>query len=285
MNQLTLSGARKFPLTTDALAFMQAAYGMLENFGALAGDNYVLSGCAVTGSSAASGMVVIGGKLMPFAGGTIQQNVKVIATVSDVTVADGSRTQTSYHAEFGTSTNPADNVAWETLNANRVINLLALNTKLDQVYKEVSDNARSQAETNLAFASKNTEQGEAIDANHAKLLSMPTVIGGVFVDGDGTILEQFSKHGITFSVTKHGAGAYCVTHNWGSARYLALAQAAQYDLGTPDDTPSFDSIKLGGLQYTRNRVTLWFGDDESANDCRFMLYLLSTSNGDFGFYN
>lgn len=126
MNSVALTGVRNFPITTDALAFMQGAYGMLENFSKLAGDNYILSGCTVTGASVSSGMVVIGGRLMPFAGGSIQENVKVVTTVTPVTVGGGTREQTSFSAEFGTSTNPADNVAWSTLSANRIDNMLTL---------------------------------------------------------------------------------------------------------------------------------------------------------------
>ena len=285
MNTVALTGQRNFPITTDALAFMQGAYGMLENFSKLAGDNYILSGCTVTGASVSSGMVVIGGRLMPFAGGSIQENVKVVTTVTPITVGAGSREQTSYSAEFGTSTNPVENIGWGTLNANRVINLLAMSMKIDDVNTELTDFKEVQTTKNTELDEKNTSQDESIDANHQKLLSMPYVVGGVFVESDGTILEQFSSHDITFSVTKHGAGAYCVTHNLGSAKYIAIVQVAQYDLGTPNDTPSFESIKVGGLKYTRNRVTVWTGDDESGNDCRFMLHLLKTDNGDFGFYN
>lgn len=112
MNKLTLSGATNFALTTDALAFMQSAYEALEKLGALGGDNYIVSGCEVSGSSVTSGWIFLKGKLMPFTGGTIQTNVRIIKTVSAVNVDIANREQATYHAEFGTSADPDDNVAW-----------------------------------------------------------------------------------------------------------------------------------------------------------------------------
>jgi len=134
MNKIVLENTRDVPLTTDLLAFMQASYAMLEKFTALGGDNYILSGCEVSGSSATPGYVIIKGKLMPFQGGTIQTDVRVIETISNYPVGSGTETEITYHAEFGTSTTPADNVAWSTLNGNRIVNLLSLyQNKVDKV--------------------------------------------------------------------------------------------------------------------------------------------------------
>ncbi len=112
MDKITLQGATDFALTTDALAFMQASYEALEKLGALGGDNYIISGCENNGVSVTSGWIFLKGKLMPFTGGTIQTNVRIIKTISAVNVDIASREQTTYHAEFGTSANPDDNVAW-----------------------------------------------------------------------------------------------------------------------------------------------------------------------------
>lgn len=139
MNSVALTGQRNFPITTDALAFMQGAYGMLENFSKLAGDNYILSGCTVTGASVSSGMVVIGSRLMPFAGGSIQENVKVVTTITTITVGAGSREQTSYSAEFGTSTNPVENIGWGTLSANRIENMLSIKAGLAAINNSLVD--------------------------------------------------------------------------------------------------------------------------------------------------
>lgn len=126
MNYTQLADKRDFTITTNALAFLQASWSILENLTKIVGENYILSGCAVTGSSAAPGLVVIGGRLMPFSGGSIQENVRVVTEANEIKVGLGSRTEVSYRAEFGTSTNPADNVAWAQLQANSFLTLISL---------------------------------------------------------------------------------------------------------------------------------------------------------------
>jgi len=112
MDKLTLENRRDFPMTTNVLAFMQAAYGMFEQLAALGGDNYIVSGCTVTGSSVSAGYMVLKGILMPFTGGSITTNVQIVKTIQTITVDTGTREQVSYHAKFGTSANPDENVPW-----------------------------------------------------------------------------------------------------------------------------------------------------------------------------
>lgn len=115
MDKINLSGQTDFALTTDALAFMQSAYEALEKLGALGGDNYIVSGCSVSGSTATSGWMVLKGKLMPFQGGSIQTNVRIIEETNTVDVDVASRQQTTYRAEFGTSSDSSKNVAWDDI--------------------------------------------------------------------------------------------------------------------------------------------------------------------------
>jgi len=115
MNKLTLQGVQNFALTTDALAFMQSAFESFEQLGFMGGDNIIVSGCIVTGSSVSSGWMFLKGKLLPFSGGSIQTNVRIVETVQNVTVDIASREQRTYHAEFGTSVDPDKNVAWTSI--------------------------------------------------------------------------------------------------------------------------------------------------------------------------
>jgi hypothetical protein len=112
MNKLTLSGATDFALTTDALAFMQSSYEALERIANLGGENIIVSGCTVSGSTATSGWMFLKGKLMPFQGGTIQTTVRIIEEVNTVTVDVASRQQTTYRAEFGSLPDTTKNVPW-----------------------------------------------------------------------------------------------------------------------------------------------------------------------------
>lgn len=75
MNNIDFQQTGGFPLETDTLNFMQDTYKSLQGLAALAGDNYILSGCTVSGSSVSDGYVVINGEVMPFRGGLSQSNL------------------------------------------------------------------------------------------------------------------------------------------------------------------------------------------------------------------
>ncbi len=115
MNKLTLENKRDFPLSTNALKFMQNAYLMLEKLAAIGGDNYIVSGCVLTGGSVSAGYMVLNGQLMPFKAGSKTANVQIVETKTTVTVEAATREEVSYHAEFGLSSDPAKNVAWDSI--------------------------------------------------------------------------------------------------------------------------------------------------------------------------
>lgn len=228
MNSVALTGKRKFPLTTDALAFMQAAWSMLENFSKLGGDNYILSGCTVTGSSASSGMVVIGGRLMSFAGGSIQSNVKVVTTQTAVTVGAGTREQTTYAAEFGTSTNAEENVSWETLNANRIDNLLALKTGVAALNDKLIVTQQQLDKVKTAFIGSVSNLGE--------------------------ITTMVSLPGFEISVAIDAGGFMNFTHNIGHVRYLV----------TPVISDAVDNVFICGIiQKTETGFRLFCNNTET----------------------
>lgn len=115
MNTLLLAGQRDFPFTTDVLNFMQEAMRAIERIAGLGGDNYILSGCSVVGTSVSSGWVVLNGSLMPFKNGSVGANVAIRKQEATINVDGFTRQETVYYAEFGTSTIPADNVLWGTI--------------------------------------------------------------------------------------------------------------------------------------------------------------------------
>lgn len=147
MDKITLQDRRDFPLTTNSLAFMQAAYAALEKLGYIGGDNYIVSGCTVTGSSAAPGYVFLKGILMPFIGGSITTTVQIVKVTSQINVDAGVREQTSYRAEFGVSSDPANNVAWaDIVRTDTIISLMsqmsALNNRLTDTESDILVNAQ-----------------------------------------------------------------------------------------------------------------------------------------------
>lgn len=107
---------RDFALTTNALKFMQEAYGDLEKLVGALGDNYIVSGCVVTGASVSAGWMVLRGRIMPFVGGAIGSNVRIKTTTVTITVGAGSREETSYYAEFDTYSGDSNaNITWSLI--------------------------------------------------------------------------------------------------------------------------------------------------------------------------
>ena len=137
MNKLTLENKRDFPITTNTLKFMQDAYALLEKLAAIGGDNYIVSGCVVTGSSVSTGYMVLKGQLMPFKAGSVTSNVQIVETKQTITVEGGSREETSYQAEFGTSSNSANNVTWASI--KRINTVLELMTELETLSQQLTN--------------------------------------------------------------------------------------------------------------------------------------------------
>lgn len=223
MNSIQLSGTNNIPLTSDLLAFMQASYTMLEKLSAVGGDNYILSGCTVTGTSVSDGWVVLRGLLMPFRQGAVQANVRIVQTVNTYTVGGGSETETSYHAEFGTSTNPPDNIAWDTLNANRIYNLLTVRAAID--WLENQNGARMDDIQTLRTdaAGEDARLQEQLNVlNRAKVMwagKLTTLLTNT------TAEVFFSRPDLVVSVGQEPLGApkyLFVNHNIGHGRYTTI---------------------------------------------------------------
>jgi microcystin-dependent protein len=82
-----------------------------------AGGNYILSGCAVAGGRAADGIMVINGEILTFAGGDLQDRVRIVE-VSESITAEGSNYPDVYvrrHVEFGQNLGDADTFNFEDL--------------------------------------------------------------------------------------------------------------------------------------------------------------------------
>ncbi len=65
------------PLTNDLMSLIDEAYGIFEVLGDLSGNLTILSGCDITGTNVAPGIVSIEGKLYYFEGGSIISTVYI----------------------------------------------------------------------------------------------------------------------------------------------------------------------------------------------------------------
>lgn len=101
-----------FALTsTVLLEHLQAAWESIQSAYSLGGGNYILSGCAVNGTNVGSGILVIDGEALPFAGGTANDFVIVTEQEATTTVGAGSYTRVLRSAIFGTG---AGQIGWGT---------------------------------------------------------------------------------------------------------------------------------------------------------------------------
>lgn len=89
MNKLNIQQTGGFPLTTNTLDFMQASLLLMQNFGEIAGNLTILSGCEVSGSQVSNGTVYINGEILPFTGGALATNVVIVETRTQKQFEDG----------------------------------------------------------------------------------------------------------------------------------------------------------------------------------------------------
>ena len=80
MNKQNFEAKDRFPLSTQALSFMQNMIMATAQLALIGGKNYILSGCETTGNNVSPGIIVVNGEVMPFEGGTIADTITIIET-------------------------------------------------------------------------------------------------------------------------------------------------------------------------------------------------------------
>jgi hypothetical protein len=105
MNKLNFNQSVGFPLETEILDEMQKAWTVLNALGAIAGNYTIISGCVVTGATAANGVVFINGEVLAFQGGVVQDNVIIIEIPQLREFEDNNSHEVIYtrYATFGTA--------------------------------------------------------------------------------------------------------------------------------------------------------------------------------------
>ena len=208
-----------FALTTDALDFMQKAYNYLENISLIGGQSYMLSGGEESNGVAADGIVVLNGEVMPFKGGSVQTNIRVVTVTSDVSVGVAQRQQITKYAEFGTSTNPDDNFVWADLQKSpKVADSFKLGGNNPSYYEPAF--VKKTAFNKDFGGNGSAETVSRSDHTHTFDVGFKAV-GRAVVNSDGTISE---KKGVITSVERSSTGAYKVNHNIDSSsiKYMAI---------------------------------------------------------------
>jgi hypothetical protein len=107
MNRLNFNQSVGFPLETEILDSMQTAYSLLNALGAISGNFSIISGCELTGSTVANGVVYINGEVLEFRGGNVQTNVKIFEEIESLEFEDADTTHEvifTRYVGFGTAT-------------------------------------------------------------------------------------------------------------------------------------------------------------------------------------
>lgn len=121
MNKATYTGwsLNNFPLSTGGLDFIQTQILLAGMLAKMAGGNYILSGCTVSGTTVAAGYMILNGEVLPFAGGTLQSTVCVKEVSSDITA--GSVTYSGAYktrtVQFGSNVSNSETYNWADIGA------------------------------------------------------------------------------------------------------------------------------------------------------------------------
>lgn len=78
MDKQNFESKDRFPLSTQSLSFMQDMIMASAQLALIGGDNYILSGCTVSGNNVSDGTIVINGEVMPFKGGTSVETITIL---------------------------------------------------------------------------------------------------------------------------------------------------------------------------------------------------------------
>lgn len=86
MDKVNILNNDKFPMYREGLNMIQEAAFMAAKMALLGGDNYILQGCIDDGNgNVSSGLIVIDGEILPFAGGALKSHITIKETQQSVT--------------------------------------------------------------------------------------------------------------------------------------------------------------------------------------------------------
>lgn len=106
MNRTNFVQTGGFPVKAERLQELQTAYEIFNQFGNLAGNLTIISGCEVVGTNVAAGFVFINNEILEFKAGTLDSNVIIIEVPSSKEFKNGELKEVHYerYASFGTAT-------------------------------------------------------------------------------------------------------------------------------------------------------------------------------------
>ncbi len=238
MDNLLLRGQKNVPITTDTLAFMQSAAALLEKLVVFGGDDYILAGCVVSGTTITEGYMVLAGQLVYCAGGTVSDTLYVKEMVTTVPVGSGERNEVIYKVIFGTPTNGETAYSWETINSCRITNIITLASLISDLTKDV-DGKEDSFTKNSGF---NLDKSDAVNSSDSDQLATSAAaktaydkavtaltqanvaINNAVTNQHATIVHNFTCYGYTSSSPYQLPN----TANYFIQKYRAIGQGDYY---------------------------------------------------------
>lgn len=105
MNKTNFVQTGGFPVKAERLQELQTAYEIFNQFGNLAGNLTIISGCEVVGTNVAAGFVFINNEILEFRAGTLAANVIIIEVPYSKEFKNGEVKKVHFerYATFGTA--------------------------------------------------------------------------------------------------------------------------------------------------------------------------------------
>lgn len=111
MNRFDFNQIGGFPLSTNILDGMQAAYSLFNALGEMAGNFAIISGCALTGNTVTDGVVYINGEILEFRGGLLGSTV-IISEDQESRIFESGESKKVLYKRFATFGSSVTNYPW-----------------------------------------------------------------------------------------------------------------------------------------------------------------------------
>jgi microcystin-dependent protein len=105
---------QKYPLSVESLDFIQQQIRLVHDLANLAGGNFIIQGCNVSGAQTSAGTVIINGEVLPFLAGVTLSKIRIRETVENITAQYVTYTNARVKrwVEFGENADNVDTYLW-----------------------------------------------------------------------------------------------------------------------------------------------------------------------------
>lgn len=220
MDKINFLSGDKFPMFREALVKMQDSTFLASQMALLGGKNYILQGCKDDGNgNVSSGLIVIEGEILPFAGGVAKPRIKVKETRQDVTALNVVYPEVYIIRVVEFADNGEYN--WSEFEQTQTI---------QELYKAIKDITGDAPGTLKEWAGKPSEipvDYMLCDGRDLAINDYPELYKaiGVMYGGDGLSSFKLPNASGRVSVSYTGAGDYALQGNTGGYESVPLEVA------------------------------------------------------------